>query len=249
MTLSERALGPRWSLQPPAPLCLLALAAAAPLGAQVGHDPARSPYRDLRYNQFVAATAGYLFGTGGQLGIGPHGGWVVTLRHEFLADRALSIALLGGHGRLQRSFADLQATRDPRVKGPVEHGVSFAEGLLQLNATGGKTWHNLAPYVAAGLGLAFSQRIDSDSSGYRFGTKFYFAPALGVRAFISRRLYLRLEARTLFWNLGYPQTYRTIDPDGFGPLEPILARRQLKEWSPVPMLHAGLGFAFHRPFF
>jgi hypothetical protein len=231
----------------PAAAALLALA-AAPLAAQVGHDPARSPYRDLRYSQFVSATSGVVFGGGGQLGIGPHGGWVATVRHEFLADRPLSLALMGGYARPERNYADLAATTTPRVKGPVEHRVLFGEGVLQFNLTGGKTWHGLAPYVSTGLGLAFAEKVPEDSSGYRFGTKFYLAPAVGVRAFVSRRLYVRLEARTMFWNLSYPATYRTQDPDGFGPLTPLLAG-QLKEWSPVPMLHAGLGYAFRRPFF
>lgn len=225
-----------------------AAATAAPLAAQVGHDPARSPYRDLRYSQFLSASAGYVFGGGGQLGIGPHQGPVALLRHEFLADRTITIAIQGGYARAERNYADLGATQGPRVKGPEHQGVTFGEGVLQFNLTGGKTWNGLAPYLSAGIGLAFGEGLDQDSSGYRFGTKFFVAPGLGVRAFLTRRLYLRLEARTLFWNLSYPDAYRSRDPDGFGPLTPLLAG-QLKEWSPVPMLHAGLGYAFRRPFF
>ena len=226
----------------------LALLAAAPLEAQVGHDPARSPYRDLRYTQFVSATAGYLFGDGGQFGVGPHRGLVATLRHEFLADRTLSVALLGGYSRLERNFADPFSPAEPRIRGPIEHRVLFGEGVLQLNATGGKTWHGLAPYFSAGIGLAFAETVVQDTSRYRFGTKFYLAPALGLRAFLSRRLFLRLEARSVFWNLSYPDSFRQ-DPDGFGPLQPLLAGRPRKEWVPSPMLHAGLGFALRRPFF
>lgn len=242
MTAASRAT--RWR-----GLAFAGLLLAGPAAAQVGHDPARSPYRDIRYGQFVTATAGYLFGGGGQLGIGPHGGAVATLRHDFLADRPLSIGIGGGYARVDRNYANLAATAEPRVLGPERHRVMFGEAVLQLNATGGKTWNGLAPYVSAGLGLAFASRVPQDSSGYSFGTKFYFAPAVGVRVFATRRLYLRLEARTMFWNLSYPSAYQTEDPDGFGPLQPILAGSRRKEWSPVPMLHAGLGFAFHRPFF
>lgn len=229
---------------------LVALMVAGPAAAQVGHDPARSPYQDLRYSQFVSATAGYMFGSGGQIGVGPHHGTYFTLRHEFLADRPLSIGLLAGYAQLQRNVAVLEATNpDQRITGPVDDNVTFAEGWLQFNLAGGKTWHGLAPYASAGLGLAFAQKVPSDTSGYKLGTKFYLAPAVGVRVFVTRRLFVRLEARSIFWNLSYPSTYRTLDPDGFGPLQPLLAGRQLKEWSPVPVLHAGLGFAFHRPFF
>jgi hypothetical protein len=122
----------------------VAFLGTAPLAAQVGHDPATSPYRDLRYGQFLSGTAGYMFGGGGQLGIGPHGGTVFTLRHDFLADRPLTIGLAGGSATLDRNYADLAATSDPRILGPVQDRVMFGEGVLQLNFTGGKTWNGLA---------------------------------------------------------------------------------------------------------
>jgi hypothetical protein len=224
------------------------VAGAGALGAQVGHDPARSPYRDLRYNQFLSATAGYMFGSGGRLGIGPHQGRAFGLRHDFLADKALSIAIGGGWATLDRNYADTSVLVN-RIKGPVQHDIYYGEFLAQLNLAGNRTWHNLAPYVNLGLGLAFSGKLQQDSTGYKFGTRFYVGPAAGVRVFLSRRLFVRLEAKAMFWNLSYPSIYRTQDPDGFGPILPILAGQSLKEWSPVPLLHAGLGYAFHRPFF
>jgi hypothetical protein len=221
--------------------------ALSTLEAQVGHDPASSPYRDLRFGQFVTLSAGPVFGNGGRIGVGPHQGTMVILRHDFLADRPVTIALGAGWARLDRFVANLAVV--PReLEGPVNHDVWFGEGTAQLNLTGGKTWHNLAPYLSLGIGLAIAERIPADSSPYRFGTKFYLAPAAGARIFLTRRLYLKVEARTTFWNLSYPPTFRD-DPDGaFGPAEPLLSG-ELKEWSPTPVLHAGLGFAFRRPFF
>jgi hypothetical protein len=229
-------------------LALLGVALAAPsLAAQVGHDPARSPYRDLRYGQFVSLTVGKVFGAGGQLGIAPHDGQVAMLRHDFLADRPLSISLGGGYARLDRNYAVLDVVTD-RLRGPIRHGVWFAEFIPQLNFAGGKTWHNLAPYLNVGLGVAMSEKLPADTSGYKFGTKFYLAPAAGVRIFVSRRLFIRLEARSMFWSVGYPARYRD-DPDGpFAPEGPLLTG-ELKEWTPTPILHAGFGFAFRRPFF
>jgi len=228
--------------------CATMLATSA--GAQVGHDPASSPYSDLRYNQFLQVTTGYIFGHGGRLELGPHHGQVFTARHDFLADRPISLGIGGGMAQLDRRYADLLTTDEDRLRGPVQHRVMFGEAVIQLNATGRKTWHGLAPYVSAGLGLAFAKRVEADSSAYKFGTKFFFAPSVGVRAFLTRRLFVRLEARAMFWNLSYPAAYRTTDPDGaLGPLTPILQGQGLKEWAPVPMLHAGLGYAFRRPFF
>src|ERR1041385_8144827 len=53
-------------------LGLALLFAAGPAQAQVGHDPAHSPYRSLRYGQFVSFTAGYFNGDGGVLGAAAH---------------------------------------------------------------------------------------------------------------------------------------------------------------------------------
>ncbi|MGE0440625.1 MAG: hypothetical protein AB7L66_09900 [Gemmatimonadales bacterium] len=232
------------------PLVLLGLLGLFPAAAraQVGHDPAHSPYRDLKWGQFVSVSAGKLFGAGGTLGIGPHDGDVLWFRHEFLADRPLSVSLGGGYAKANRNYVKLNLTED-RVKGPEERNLYFAEAGLTLNLTGTKTWHGLAPYAGMGLGLAFGEALPIDSTGYKFGTKFYLAPNAGIRVFLSRRLYVRAEARALFWSLRYPETYRTTDPDGFGPVLPLLAGGAIKEWSTTPSLHAGLGFAFRRPFF
>lgn len=230
-------------------LSLLVVLGLAPAGAQVGHDPATSPYRDLRYGQFLSLSAGKAFGGGGVLGIGPHDGTVYWLRHDFLAHRPLSLSLGGGYGQLDRNYADIRTTTGDRVVGPVRHNVYFTEGTLLLNLTGTKTWNHVAPYAGFGLGLSFAEKVLEDSSGYNYGTKFYLAPTAGVRLFVSRRLFVRVEARALFMNLSYPAAYRDNDPDGFGPLTPLLAGQPIKEWAPVPMLHVGLGYAFHRPFF
>jgi hypothetical protein len=223
-------------------------AAAGALPAQVGHRPAGSPYQDLKYNQFISATAGYMSGGGGRLGIGPHDGRAFGVRFDFLADKPLSIALSAGWANLKRNYADTSVLVN-RIKGPVTHDVYNVDFLAQLNVVGGRTWHSIAPYANLGLGLAFAEKLKQDTSGYKFGTRFYVAPGAGVRIFLTRRLFVRAEARAMFWNLSYPATYRTQDPDGFGPVLPILAGQGLKEWSPVPLFHAGLGYAFHRPFF
>ena len=227
---------------------VLALGSAGRLGAQVGHDPAKSPFSDLKYSQFLSFTAGYFGGAGGQIGLGPHHGSVFTLRHEFLADRAFSIALTGGYSRLERFLADTSTVLSrPKIRGPVKQSVSFAEASLQLNLAGGKTWHGFAPYVGTGIGLAFASAVPSDSSGYKFKTKFYVAPTIGVRVFATRRLFLRFEARTMFWSLTYPAQFRT-DYDGTGPLQPVLTNPTLKEWVTSAVYNVGIGYAFHRPF-
>ncbi|MEO8451639.1 MAG: hypothetical protein ABI647_17730 [Gemmatimonadota bacterium] len=242
MSTGRLAVFPSWGL------AILLFAIPVHLAAQVGHDPAKSPYRDLKYGQFVSFTAGYFNGEGGQIGVGPHDGKIFTLRHEFLADRPFSLAITAGYGDLKRIIADTSSVASrPQFRGPVKQSVMFAEGTFQLNLTGGKTWHSIAPYIGSGIGLAFASSIKSDSSGYKFSTKFYVAPTVGLRIFATPRLFIRLEARTYFWSLSYPATFRT-DFDGSGPLQPVLTTPVSKEWVTSGVYNIGIGYAFHRPF-
>ena len=71
-------------MRPSALSAVLLLASAGSAAAQVGHDPNSSPYRSLRYGQFVGFNAGYFNGSGGELGLAPHKGMTGGLRYDFL---------------------------------------------------------------------------------------------------------------------------------------------------------------------
>ena len=66
--------------------------AAGPLAAQVGHDPAGSPYREMPYATAVSGLAGWFGGGGGSLEVGPHDGWMYGGRFQVRANRALVVA-------------------------------------------------------------------------------------------------------------------------------------------------------------
>ena len=64
-------------------LPILALLLAPPAAtAQVGHPPDRSPYRTIRYGQYVGASASYFNGVGGRIGVAPHKGAMAGLRYR-----------------------------------------------------------------------------------------------------------------------------------------------------------------------
>src|ERR1043166_6908727 len=87
--------GPACALRSPRAAALaatLVLLVARPAGAQVGHDPAHSPYRTLRYGQFVGLTGGYFNGDGGSLGAAPHPGAPPRGRPAFLGAGAPALA-------------------------------------------------------------------------------------------------------------------------------------------------------------
>lgn len=229
------------------PLACSLLLTTGTLSAQVGHDPARSPYRTLRYGQFVSFNAAYLNGDGGQIGVAPHKGATFGLRYDFLGANTLTLGLAASYGSLDRLIVDkYKPAATTGTTGPVKQSVTLVEGIFQFNVTGGKSWHGIAPFVGAGLGLVFGGSTPIDTSGFKFRTKFAFTPGIGARLFLSDRLFLRLEARNIFWQLSYPQEYRR--PPSADPLKPPAITGSGKEWTATGWYTVGLSYAFHRPF-
>lgn len=211
--------------------------------AQVGHSPQSSPYRDLRKGHSFTVTAGYFKGDGGQFAIGPHSGAVFGVRYDIRTASTIQLGIGISRGNLERFIVNPFVILADRLTGPVKQAVTFAELDLHFNVTGGKSWHRIAPYVAASGGVAFAERTPADVSGYHFGRKLYLAPGLGVRFFLSDRLHLRAEARATFWKLNYPATFQQAPRDD-PTAPPVLGPGSTTEWTSSRWLQAGLGYSF-----
>ncbi len=230
------------------PFTLLLLAWTTPSAAQVGHPPDASPFRDLKAGHSITPLFGYVGGSGGPLGVGPHKGTTIGLRYDLRTASTIQFGLGYARGNLERLVVNPFVALANRTSGPFEQTTSFVDLSVQLNLTGGKSWHRLAPYASLGAGLAFGNAdVASDSSGYEFGNKFYVAPAIGTRLFITDALHLRADVRGLFWNLKYPDSYgrEPVEEPGT-PEEPNAVKPQgsLSEWTLTPMLQVGLGYVF-----
>ncbi len=223
-------------------LCSTSILAGS-LAAQVGHPPQSSPYRDIRKGHTITPTAGLFSGDGGNFGIGPHDAAVFGVRYDIRTASALQLGLAVSHGSLERFIVNPFVTLANRRSGPVSQSVTFAEVNVQLNLTGGKSWHRLAPFIGAGGGVALAGGTPADTSGYNFGNKFYLVPNAGFRFFLSDRLHLRAEARATFWKLNYPPTFQQAPRDEPG-APPVISGNNLSEWTASPWLQAGLGYSF-----
>ena len=219
---------------------------AQPALAQVGHNPSSSPYRTLRYGQFMGLTAGYFSGAGGAIGVAPHKGAVAGFRYEFLGAGTVTLGLSASYGRLQRYIVDAYKPIDTGRTGPFTQNVVLTEAILQLNLTGGKTWHGIAPFVSTGVGLAIASPVPGDTSGFKFRTKGMLTPGIGARIFLGERLFLRVEARSTFWQVSYPTVYRFAPSTD--PTKPPAITGGPKEWVTSGWYQVGVSYAFHRPF-
>jgi hypothetical protein len=219
----------------------------AAMVAQVGHPPQSSPYRDIRRGHTFSALGGYFSGDGGEFGIGPQDGAIFGVRYDIRTSRAIQMGIGVSYAQLNRFIVNPCVQLANRRSGPVDQSVTFAEVDLQFNVTGGKSWRRIAPFVAVGGGLAFAGGTPADTSRYEFGNKFYVAPSVGTRVFLTDRLHLRLEARATFWKLKYPTTFQAEPVEEPGtPDDPnaVIPGNNLTEWTTSSWLQAGLGYSF-----
>ena len=221
-------------------LLVLSLAGATPLAAQVGYEPRDSPYRDLPHATGISALGAYFDGGGGSVGVGPHDGWLYGGRFQIRSNRSLSLGASVLYGNLQRRLLDPSAPAGERDKGLVDESMIITEAVIHMNLTGAKSWHRMAPFLGFGVGAAFGGNTPADSSGYEFGTKFSFAPFVGLRFYPTSRLALRGEMRGNLWKLSYPISYRTTTDDG----TVIIADGAVSEWVMQPVYVFGLSYYF-----
>jgi len=218
---------------------------SAPLAAQVGHDPARSPYRPIANRMSLSAVGSYIWGSSGKLGVGPSDGPGGGLQFEMRLTGPTDVYASVTWSGLQRLAADPDAPADSQITGPYDMGLLIAETGLVILLAGDKTWKGLAPYVGANLGLGFGGGVPQDTSGYGFSTKFVSGPLIGARFYFGQSAYLRVEGRFQFWKLSYPSSY-FLPPDR-APTDPAVldpAVNSDSEWTSHPTLRIGLGYAF-----
>src|SRR3989441_13275363 len=158
--------------------------------AQVGHEPGRSPYHDVRRGGVGVLPFGYLGGSRGSVGVGLSDGTTGGIRYEVLFG-AIGASLGLAYGRTNRYVVNPFRDTLSRNTGPFNNDVVLADAGLQLVLTGRKTWRGFAPYVGGALGVAISGSSPRAASGDKFGTKFILAPNPRGRGDPPRRLSLR----------------------------------------------------------
>ena len=212
-------------------LLILLAAMATSAAAQVGHPPAKSPYRDIEKGKAISVIVGYFGGSGGDFGVGPHNGPTYGGRFDLKISNTIQFGFSVSSGNLERNVRIPGVDTIPtETFGPISQNVLFFDLAAQLNLTGPKSWNGFAPYFAAVAGLAIGEDVAADTSNFNFGNKIYLAPTAGTRFMLSQTFHLRLEARFNFWKLSYPAGFATTTTAG--------------QWVLSPWLIGGLGVAF-----
>ncbi len=215
--------------------------------AQVGHAPGHSPYHDIYKGHSFTPTFGHIGGDGGRFGIAPHSGNAYGFRYDIRTGSAVQMGLGFARADLERLIVDPFVALANRTTGPVQQTVTFVELNLQLNLTGGKSWHRLAPFVGTAAGLTFPSGTAADTSGFEFGRKFYLAPTVGARLFLTNRFHVRAEARAMFWKLKYPASFQQEpieEPGTSDNPNAVIPDGRVSQWTATSWLQVGLAYSF-----
>ena len=202
---------------------VVALLAAAPAAAQVGYEPATSPYTDLEHKQELTWLLGYVRTRHDPAGVAPRSAPLTGVRYELnlVGPLALSADLIRSFS--ERNVLDPARPAVTRDGGTESTPVYSADLGLALDLTGRKSWHHLVPQLRAALGVVTSRAKD-DSSGFSFGTPFALSFGGGLKFVPGGRLQLRMDVTDRVFKLSYPDSYFRKASDNTSVLEETTPR-------------------------
>lgn len=189
--------------------------AAAPLAAQVGSMPDQSPYRDLEDGQRFGVVAGlWNFGKD-PVGVGPKGTVpAYGVRYDLALTGPMYLTVRALSGSVLRNVIDYNQPHAQRLVGTRSSVLTDIDASLTLALTGERSWHHLQPLVHFGAGLVFAAGDSKgDVSGFALKPTISLATGAGVRWVTGRNSELRADLSLNWWQLKYPQTYRSTVAD------------------------------------
>jgi len=219
----------------------LALLVASPLLAQVGHEPASSPYRDLEYRQELTPYYGYAAAKVDAAGITPQSSAIAGLHYELYLGGPVSLTSDLSSMFSDRTVLDPTKPRAQRVVGTETATVYGLDLGMALGLTGRKSWHRLAPLVRAGVGIVTSKAAD-DTTGLKFGTPFAFTFGAGVKFVPGGRIQLRADVGERLFKQKYPDAYYRTTSDNTA----VLTDSKRSYWTNHGLLTFGVSYLFDR---
>ena len=219
----------------------LALLAASPLRAQVGHDPESSPYRDLEYRQEFTPYGGYARARVDAAGVTPQSAAIAGLRYELYLAGPVSLTSDFSTMFSERTIIDPAKPRATRVVGTEKSPVYGLDVGIALGLTGRKSWHNLVPQIRSGVGVLVNNAADV-LDGYKFGTPFAISFGAGLKFVAGGRLQLRADVGERLFKQKNPDTFYTKASDNTA----VLTDSPRSYWTNHGLLTLGASFLFDR---
>lgn len=223
-------------------LLLLALSARS-LSAQVGYEPARSPFTDLEFKQEITAFTGAFIAGSEPSGVAPRSGPIFGFRYETRVGGPAYFTARAARVFSERMIADPSKPLGSRYSKMTPWPLYLVDASLSLNLTGQKSIRDLVPVVNSGVGIVSDFRSSPDVGGYRFGTTFAFSFGGGVRWTPGGPFQLRADFADYVYQLTYPSTYYVKASDSTRVLRDTQAK---SVWKHNVGLTVGASYLFFR---
>lgn len=222
-----------------------------PAAAQVGYDPHRSPYSDLRETQELTLFSGYFHGHKDRASAAPESGPMTGLLYQWRASGPAHLSASVARVSSQRNVFDPEAradcataaTANCKLVGTYRWPLYFFDGTFALSLTGARSYFNLVPELRAGLGLVSDFHGQPDVGDFAFGTRFAFNGGLGIRWVPGGRYQFRADFTNHMYSVEYPEAYFAPAPDGSRILAPT---RSKSSWLNNPGITIGVSYLFSR---
>jgi hypothetical protein len=221
----------------------LALACVATTaGAQVGHLPENSPYRDLETKQEFTFFGGNYNAGKDPLGVAPGDGSMYGLRYQIHVGGPAFLMARWSHVNTERFAIDPAKTGAGRQLGKQNVSVNLYDIDLALNLTGQKSFHHIVPVINFGAGIA-SCGCTVTNDPFNFGTPFAFTFGGGLKYVPGGRFQLTVDWNDYLYQLKYPTAYY-VAPTGGTAAAPSDQSRSV--WKNNGALTLGASLLFFR---
>lgn len=221
-------------------VALLFLASTA--GAQVGHMPDRSPYRDIEGGQELGIFAGHFNSLTDALGVLPKPGPVAGLLYQVHVGGPVGFIVRYGQSRTSRMAVNPLLGKASRSLGSHNVTVSMVDVSMGFNLTGMRSYHHIVPVMSVGGGLV-SCSCSVATDPFDFGTPFALSLGTGLRYMPGGHFQIRVDVNDYLYQGHYPGAYYVNSADNTPVAEQGTAR---SFWKNNPTLTIGVSHLFFR---
>ena len=224
------------------PIVGAALAAVAQAAAaQVGYLPDHSPFHDLEYSQEITILGGNFHAHRDPADVGPQSGAITGLHYEWRASGPVHLIGEFAHISSDRRIINPFKAGAARNVGTTSRPLYAVDAGIGMSLTGGKSWHRFVPEVQAGMGFISDLKVQPDTGGFRFGTRFAFNMGAGIHYVPAGHWQVRADILDRFYTIAYPETFYTAPTGG----TPVVGSTQARSfWTNNPALTLGLSYLF-----
>ena len=215
---------------------------ATSAGAQVGHLPQSSPYRDVETSQEITFFGGHYSAGQDVLNVTPRGGPLFGIRYEKHVGGPAFLMARWSHVNSERNVIDPTKAGAAAQLGRRNVSLNLWDADLALNLTGQKSFHHIVPIVNFGVGIATCS-CSFDPDPYKFGTPFAISFGGGLRYVPGGRFQLRVDWNDYLYQLKYPTQYY-VNVTGSGAPAPSSQARSF--WKNNGALTVGASLLFFR---